>query len=256
MREVRLQRIHEAVIEHGAVQVPRLATEFHVSEETVRRDLDRLGELGLVVRTRGGAVAPGTSRTERDLRSRAQEHRAEKRAIARAVVEQLVSDGISVALDTGTTTLEIARLLRLRPVTVVTNSLQAINELAGSSATLIVLGGTFRSASMSVVGAMTERNARQLHCDLALISAPAMTAEHGPMDTDLESIEIKREFVRHARRSYAVIDHTKLGRTAFATICDSTQLAGLVTGDGAAAADLAAFRELGLDIIMGTRTDA
>ncbi len=256
MREVRLQQLREAVVERGTVSVPRLAVEFQVSEETIRRDLDRLGELGLVVRTRGGAAAPGTSLTERDLRVRAQEHLREKRAIARAVVDRLVNTGISIGLDSGSTTLEIARLLRPCRVTVVTNSLPAINELAGSEATLIILGGTFRSQSMSAVGAMTERAVEQLHCDLALISAPAMTADYGPMDTDLESIEIKRALVRRARRSYAVVDHSKLGRTAFSTICEPTALAGLVTDDGATDAQLDTFRALGLDVITGTRTDA
>jgi DeoR/GlpR family transcriptional regulator of sugar metabolism len=256
MREIRLQRVREAVVEHGSVQVPRLAAEYDVSEETIRRDLDRLAQLGLVVRTRGGAVAPGTSLTERDLQIRAQENREEKRAIARAVVERLVSDGISIGLDTGSTTLEIARLLRGRNVTVVTNSLPAINELAGADVTLVVLGGTFQPRSMSVVGAMTQRSADQLHCDLALISAPAMTAEHGPMDTDLEAIEIKRAFIRRASRTYAVVDRTKLGRTAFSTICEPTDLTGLVTDDGADPAMLDAFRALGLDVITGGRTHA
>jgi DeoR/GlpR family transcriptional regulator of sugar metabolism len=256
MREVRLQKLRDAVVERGTVKVPRLATEFGVSEETIRRDLDRLSEVGLVVRTRGGAVAPGSSLTERDLQVRAQEHRAEKRAIARAAVDALVSDGISIALDTGSTTLEIARLLRTRKVTVVTNSLPAINELAGSEATLVILGGTFRARSMSVVGAMTERAADLLHCDLALISAPAMTVEHGPMDTDLEAIEIKRAFLRRARRRYAVVDHSKLGQTAFATICESHELTGLVTDDAAEPEVLEAFRGLGLDVITGIYADA
>jgi DeoR/GlpR family transcriptional regulator of sugar metabolism len=256
MREVRLQQLHDAVVERGTVQVPRLATQFGVSQETIRRDLDHLAQLGLVVRTRGGAVAPGSSLTERDLHLRAQENRLEKRAIARAVVDRLVTDGISIGLDGGSTTLEIARALRNRRVTVVTNSLSAINELAGTDATLVVLGGTFRARSMSVVGAMTERAADQLHCDLALISAPAMTVEQGPMDTDLEGIEVNRAFIRRAHRTYAVVDHTKLGRTAFATICEPTDLSGLVTDDGADVSALEAFRALGLDVIIGTRNDA
>jgi DeoR/GlpR family transcriptional regulator of sugar metabolism len=232
MREVRLQRLHEAVVEHGSVQVPRLAADFDVSQETIRRDLDRLAHLGLVIRTRGGAIAPGSSLTERDLQIRARENRQEKRAIARVVVERLVSDGISIGLDSGSTTLEIARALRGRSVTVVTNSLPAINELAGTDATVVVLGGTFQARSMSVVGAMTERAA------------------------DLEAIEVKRAFIRRASRAYAVVDHTKLGRTAFSTICESTELSGLVTDDGADPAILEAFRGLGLDVLIGTRTDA
>lgn len=256
MREVRLQRLHEEIVERGSVQITQLAGAYQVSAETIRRDLDRLTDLGLVIRTRGGAVAPGSSLTERDLNVRAREQRSEKRAIARAVADHLIADGISIALDAGSTTLEIARLLRTRRVTVVTNSLLAVNELAGSDVTLVVLGGTFRARSMSVVGAMTERAADQFHCDLALISAPAITVDQGPMDTDLEAIEIKRAFIRRAQRVYAVLDHTKLGRTAFNTICEPGQLTGLVTDEGADPAILQAFRALGLEVITGARGHA
>ena len=253
MREVRLRQLHEDVVRQGSVQVPVLARQHAVSEETIRRDLDRLASLGLVVRTRGGALAPGTSLTELDVHVRAREHRAEKLAVARAVVERLVVNGTSVALDTGSTVLEIARALRGRQVTVVTNSLPVVNELAGTGCSLVVLGGSLRTRSLATVGPMAETGAEQFHCDLAIISAPAMTPELGPMDTDLEAIEIKRTFIRRARKTYVALDHSKLGRTAFSKICETTELTGLVTDDGADPDILDAFRALGLDVIVGTR---
>lgn len=256
MRELRLRQVREAVVERGSVQVPDLARTLGVSDETIRRDLDRLAGLGLVVRTRGGALAPGSSLRERDVTERAQEHRAEKRAIARAVVDELVTDGISIALDTGSTCLEIARELRGRRVTVVTSSLLVINALAGAECSVVILGGMYRPASASTVGPVAERQADQFHCDLALISAPAMTAAHGPMDTDLETIEIKRVLVARATRAYAVLDHSKLGRTAFSTICPTSDLAGLVTDDRASAEVLEPFRALGLEIITGNSSNA
>lgn len=255
MREVRLRQLHEDIVRNGAAQVPALARQHGVSEETIRRDLDRLAQLGLVVRTRGGAVAPGSSLTELDFHVRAQERRAEKRAIACAVADQLISDGTSVALDTGSTVLEIARALRGRRVTVVTSSLPVINELAGTECSVVMLGGSLRTRSLSTVGPIAEQNAEQFHCDLALISAPAITAELGMMDTDLEAIAIKRTLIRRASRTYAVLDHTKLSRTAFSTICAATDLTGLVTDDKADPAVLDAFRALGLDVIVGKPVD-
>jgi len=252
MREVRLRRVREAVVEHGSVLVPDLARTFGVSDETIRRDLDRLADLGLVVRTRGGALAPGSSLTERDVTERAEEHRAEKRAIARAVVERLVEEGTSIALDTGSTCLEIARELRARRVTVITSSLLVINALAGSECTVVILGGVYRPRSASTVGPVAERQAEKFHCDLALISGPAMTSQHGLMDTDLEAIEVKRVLVAQATHAYAVLDHSKLGRTAFSTICRPEDLTGLVTDDRAEPELLDTFRTLGLEIITGT----
>lgn len=254
LREVRLRQLHEDVVRKGSVQIPALARDHEVSEETIRRDLGRLADLGLIVRTRGGAVAPGSSLTELDIHLRAQEHRAEKRAIARVVVEQLVKDGTSIALDTGSTVLEVARALRGRQVTVVTSSVPVVNALVGTQCSVVVLGGSVRARSLSTVGPMAERAAEQFHCDLALVSAPAMTPELGPMDTDLETIEIKRALIRGADRVYAVLDHSKLGRTAFSTICPIHELTGLVTDDGADPAILSAFQAAGLEIILGKRT--
>src|SRR6266536_6634321 len=111
MREARLRDIHEYVLRNGSADVRSLRERLRVSGETVRRDLDELASLGLVRRTRGGVAAPGTTLTEFPYHVRQQEHRKEKRAIARTVVERLVDAGTSVALDSGSTTLEIARAL-------------------------------------------------------------------------------------------------------------------------------------------------
>ena len=100
---------------------------------------------------------------------------------------------------------------------------------------------------------MAENGAEQFHCDLAIISAPAMTPELGPMDTDREAYEIKRTYISRARKSSVALDHSKLGRTAFSKICETTELTGLVTDDGADPDILDAFRALGLDVIVGKR---
>jgi len=83
-----------------------------------------------------------------------------------------------------------------------------------------------------------------------------MTIEQGLMDTDLEAIEVKRAFIRRARRAYAVVDHTKLGLTAFSTICEPAALTGLVTDDRADPDIIEAFRATGLDVIVAARADA
>jgi DeoR/GlpR family transcriptional regulator of sugar metabolism len=237
------------------VSIATLQRELRVSEETVRRDLDQLATLGLVVRRRGGAMAPGSSLTEHAYQVRQAENRREKRAIARAVADRLVTPGISIALDAGSTSLEVARRLRGTRVTIVTHSLPVVMELLHSDCTVMVLGGLARGKSASVIGPMAERSAGEFHCDLAIISAPAITPDTGPMDTDLEEIEIKRSYIRQSARAFCVADHTKLGRTAFSTICRCADLRGLVTDDGAEPAQLAAFRDLGLEVVVGSRGD-
>jgi DeoR/GlpR family transcriptional regulator of sugar metabolism len=252
-REARLRDIREFVLRDGSVRVRALSEHLRLSEETVRRDLDELASLGLVRRTHGGAAAPGSSLTEFPYQVRQQANRREKRAIARAAVDTIVERGTAVALDSGSTTLEIARALRGAGVTVVTNSLPVISELVGSDCSVVVVGGVARARSLSLIGPLAHRAAAEFHCDVAFVSAPAITAETGPMDTDLEEIEAKQALLRNAVRRYVAVDHTKFGRTAFSRICDLADLTGIVTDDGAGTAVLQPFREQGLDVVVGRR---
>jgi len=253
MRQTRLRQIHDLVLESGSARVSALSTTLKVSEETIRRDLDELASFGLVRRIRGGAAAPGTTLTEYPYQVRQQENRREKRAIARVVVDTIITPGSAVALDAGSTTLEIARALRGTGVTVVTNSLPILSELIGSNCSVVAVGGVARARSRSLVGPLAERGVRDFYCDFAFVSAPAINATNGPMDTDLEEIEVKRCMVRQSTRAYAVVDHTKLGRTAFSTICSSSELTGVVTDDGADEGLLSEFRELGLEVVVARR---
>jgi DeoR/GlpR family transcriptional regulator of sugar metabolism len=252
MRELRLRKLQETVLREGSVEVDSIAQELDVSRETIRRDLTALASRGLVRRTRGGATAPGGSLTELDLSIRSVEHHAAKVAIARYVATCLIDDGTSVALDTGTTTLEIARALRGRKVTVVTPSLPVISELAGTDTAVLVIGGALRGRSLGTIGPIAEQTARQFQCDLAFISAPAMNADFGLMDTDLDGVAVKQCLLQRAAQAYAVLDHTKLGRTAFIAVCGVRSLTGIVTDDGADPVELAEYRSAGLEVHEAT----
>lgn len=250
MRELRLKRLHEEIVRNGSFRVEDGARHLSVSPETIRRDLEQLSRLGLVVRTRGGAVAPRVALTEVHFNLRQREHAAQKSAIARAVVDGLIANESSVALDTGSTTLEVARLLHTRRLNVVTNSLPIVEELAASDCTVLMLGGVVRERSMSTVGPLTEAGAREFHCDLALLSAPAISVDLGLMDTDVEAVAAKQALMRNATKRYAVLDHSKFGRTAFTTICPLDELTGIVTDTGLEPRILDEYREAGLDVIL------
>jgi DeoR family fructose operon transcriptional repressor len=249
VRELRLRKLQETILRNGSVEVEAIAQELDVSRETIRRDLAALAGQGLVQRTRGGATAPGGSLTELDLAIRSAEHQPAKAAIARYIAGHMIADGTSVALDTGTTTAEIARALRGRRVTVVTSSLPVINELAGTETAVMVVGGLLRRRSLGMVGPVADHTARQFHCDLALISGPAIHPDHGLMDTDLDGVAVKRALLEQADQVYAVVDHTKLGRTAFTSVCPLSALTGLVTDDEADPAVLREYTELGMAVL-------
>lgn len=234
----------------GSVEVDSIAQELDVSRETIRRDLSTLAGQGLVRRTRGGATAPGGSLIELDLTVRSAEHQREKQAIARFIASEVVQDGTSVALDTGTTTTEIARALRGRKITVVTASLPVINELAGTDTAVIVVGGLLRGRSLGMIGPIAENTSQQFQCDLAFISGPAIRPDIGLMDTDLDGVAVKQRLLANAIRGYAVLDHTKLDRTAFTTVCHLDALTGLITDADAPAEVLRAFSLAGLEVLQ------
>ena len=255
MRELRLRKLQETILRNGSVEVDSIAQELDVSRETIRRDLAALAGQGLVQRTRGGATAPGGSLTELDLTVRSTEHHAAKAAIARYVATHLVEDGTSIALDTGTTTVEIARALRGRKITVVTPSLPVINELAGTETAVLVIGGLLRGRSLGMVGPVADQTARQFHCDQAFISGPAIHPDLGLMDTDLDGVAVKRALLAQASEVYAVLDHTKLGRSAFTTVCPLSELTGLITDDGASPASRNQYAERDLQVFTAPVTE-
>src|SRR5687767_5069342 len=120
--EERRQRVLDLVSQRGFVSLADLALTIQVSESTIRRDLDHWHSQGSIRRTHGGAIFVGNGSELPALEDRATKQHEEKRAVARAAAERM-SDGDAILLDGGTTTLEVARLLVGRKMTIVTNSL-------------------------------------------------------------------------------------------------------------------------------------
>jgi DeoR/GlpR family transcriptional regulator of sugar metabolism len=250
MRAVRLESLRELIESRGAVNVEEAAVTLQVSKETIRRDMGELAARGLVNRTRGGAAAVGSSLTERDLDQRGLRNHPEKAAIGQYIATHLVHDGMSVALDGGTTTLEVARALAGRDVTVVTSSIPVLTELAHTATTVTVLGGELRSRSMTVAGPFAADMMAQLHTDLAIISGPAISARDGLMDSYADGVALKRIMVHNADATYAAIDSSKIGQRSFVTVCGLTELDAIVTDSNVSAEDLATFEDSPIEIFI------
>jgi DeoR/GlpR family transcriptional regulator of sugar metabolism len=139
---------------------------------------------------------------------------------------------------------------------VVTSSLPVINELAGTETSVMVVGGLLRRRSLGMVGPVADHTARQFHCDVTLLSGAAIHPDHGLMETDLDGVAVKRALLEQADQVYAVLDHTKLGRTAFTPVCPLSALTGLITDDEADPAVLAEYTEQGLAVITAPAAPA
>ncbi len=198
-------------VRDGSGGIAELAEEFGVSESTIRRDLASLADAGHVVRTYGGALD-----TERSPHEKDREHAAAKDAIAREAAT-LVQDGEVVLLDAGTTTGRLARQLAHREgLTVVTNGVTAIRELAGfAGIDLIVLGGRLRHRDEAILGESVLAQLRHISPDRVFLGADGVVAERGLCCPSLEQSVVKHAMLHAGGQAYVLADHTKLGQAPF-----------------------------------------
>lgn len=197
--------------------VKDLAEALGVSEMTIRRDLAVLASRGLVERVFGGAQLLEQSGREQQYSQRLYQHQAAKEFIAHRA-KQMVFEGDTVALDASTTAVYLARELRGRKITVVTNSLLVAQAVADSNTQLIVLGGLFRSVAQSLVGPMTEANLQGLHVDKTFFSTKGVTAKAGFTDSHMAEVAVKRLLINAASQKIALVDGSKFGHTALHTV--------------------------------------
>ncbi|MFE2881083.1 DeoR/GlpR family DNA-binding transcription regulator [Streptomyces sp. NPDC059272] len=238
--------IAQAVREAGRITVQELADLTGASEMTIRRDLDTLAAQGVLERVRGGARTLLLRGEEPPFALRAHEGVEAKRRIA-AGVSALIADGETVLLDSGTTCLEIAHLLRRRPVTVMPLSLQAVHVFGETPgpATLMVPGGQPRAAEGALTGPLTLASLAALRFDTAVIGCCGLSAAQGLTAYDLDDAAVKKAAIAVARRIVVATDSTKLGHTAYAHVGPSTLLHTVVTDSAAPADEIAALEDTG-----------
>lgn len=216
-----------------------LAERFAVSRITIRRDLARLEEQGLIVKTHGGAVAIGAkTHAEVRLSERERLFQKEKQRIGECAAA-LVQKGQTVILDEGSTCLAVARQLRGHSdITVITNGVRVAAELVGAAGvTLVVIGGVCNHESAMLYGPETERAYQALHADLYFMGIDAFSSEHGIMDGNYLQVSLKQAKAAVSRRVIGVAHQAKFGRLAFAHVGPLHMLQGLVT-DGPVAKEL------------------
>ena len=227
--EERRERIVWVVNARGRVRIGELAREVAASEPTVRKDLALLERAGLLRRTHGGALAlhpPG----ERSFSDRLGSDAEAKTAIARACID-LVADGDSVYLDSGTTTLRIAELLTARNVNALTNGIAVAAALAEKPTVRhTLLGGVLRPSAGAVAGALAVENIGRFSVGTAFIGVTGLTAD-GISDADINEAQLKTAVLARARRAVVPVDPTKFGISGFALIAPLDSVDTVVTVD-------------------------
>jgi len=253
---IRRERMLEFITDRQFVRVSELSDVFGISGVTVRADLDALDSSNVVRRVRGGAMARTQGiNPERSFEESLSASSAEKALIGRAAAA-LVTSGMSVIIDVGTTTTAIARALVARTdlgqVTVITNGLNIALELEGArpGVTVIVTGGTLRRLQHSLVDPMASLLLERLHADLAFIGCNGVDVVRGVTNINLPETEIKRRMIASAERPVVVADGSKLGQTHLIRIADLSEIGSIMTGPSARADVVAELRRAGTDVIQ------
>src|ERR1700684_155420 len=238
--------IAQAVKDSGSATVAELAELTGASEMTIRRDLDTLAVQGVLERSRGGARTLLRRGEEPPFALRAHEAVDAKRRIA-AEVSLLIADGETVLLDSGTTCLEVARLLHGRQVTVMPLSLQAIHALSDAPAptALMVPGGRPRHGEGALTGPLTLASLAALRFDTAVLGCCGLSAAEGLTAYDLDDAAVKKAIITSTRRIIAATDGSKLGRTAHAYVGPAALVHTLVTDTTAPDDEVAALEGTG-----------
>ncbi len=243
----RLARIRERFASEAGVSVADLAREFGVSEMTIRRDLSQLEGQSHIHRTHGGAVLTGRMLLEFDYRDRREANRDAKQAIAREA-RKLVKPGQRLILDNGTTTLELACLLRDgENLTVITPSLAVASELLDAPGVeVILLGGVIRRGSPDLTGPVTEHCLELFSADITFQGTDGIGLDGKLYNADLRLARVEKHMRRIARRSVVLADHTKIGRTALACSGKLSDIDTLITDRAASAEAIRRLSKLGV----------
>ncbi len=251
LTEERRRAILEIVNQQGRVIISELSRRFCVSTVTVRGDVKALCDRELLVRSHGGAIRRNDVVADSPLDVKAGRHHDEKVRIGRAAAA-LLKEGQVILLDSGTTTLEIARAVAERKlhITVVTNALHIATELAPApQISLIMVGGILRQISRSFVGPQAQKMLADIHVDHLFLGVDGLEPELGPSTPDVLEAETNAAMVRSARQVTVVTDSSKIGRRSLSTIAPISSIHRIVTDSAIQPEHRALFEAKGIEVI-------
>lgn len=247
----RLAAVLDVLQHNGVGRITDLAEQLGVSTMTIRRDLEKLEQQGLIRRIFGGAVLERGPVTEPPLASRKPEHEVEKMAIG-AAAARLIQPGDKVILDAGSSTLCLAKHLHgIQDITLVTHSLPILWELADETGIQVVaLGGEFNHQQKYYYGPLAEYALRQMRIDKVFLGIHGVQAEHGLSEMTFTDIPLKRLFMNISRQIIVLADSSKIGVASFFRLCPISEVHTIVTDVGANPAEVAKLEGIGVQVIL------
>ncbi|MCK0473073.1 DeoR/GlpR family DNA-binding transcription regulator [Halalkalibacter sp. APA_J-10(15)] len=245
----RHEKITALVNERGSIRVTELSQLFNVTEETIRRDLERLENEGKLRRSHGGAISMKTNQIEAPYFEREIRNVKEKTNVAKAALEY-VNEHDRIILDASTTAWYMAKLLPNMALTVVTNSLKVTMELAQhDKVTVISLGGTLLPRSLSFVGPVSTDSLEHYHVNKAFLSCQGIHHDRGISDSNELQAIVKKKMMEISDETFLLADYSKFGVQAFARIGSLESVQMIITDHNTSDDQLTRFKDLPLSII-------
>jgi len=228
--ENRRAKILKIITDNGEVKIADLSKVLGTSEVSIRRDLIELEEAGLLKRTQGGAISTVKLIQEQSFKEKMNKNLEKKQRIASEAVK-MIEKGDTIILDSGTTVLQLARMIKNpQELTVVTPSLPVVEELrAYSGINLTLVGGMYNPVYQSLVGPLTVRNISQFYVNKAFIGVDGLSISHGLTTTTILQAEVVQAIIKAAREVIVVADSSKIGKVGFTSIAPLTKVHKLIT---------------------------
>lgn len=251
MAEERRIQIIQILRKAGRVKVNELASQFNTSAVTIRNDLNDLAQRGLVQRSHGGAMLPDAILRESPVQERLKAHADEKCRIG-AIAATMIHDSETIILDSGTTTLEIARKIKNKKgLHIITNGINIAAELLDArDCEVFIVGGTVRGESASISGRFAEEMFDQFSADKLFLSGAGCDLEFGVSGANLEETMVNRAMLRIAREIILVADASKFSRRSMSRIAPFSEIDTVISDKSLSEDIQTKLRSSGCNLIL------
>jgi DeoR/GlpR family transcriptional regulator of sugar metabolism len=249
----RREKIHELLLEDGTAKVLDLARLFKVTEVTIRQDLEKLENDGLIIREHGGAYLKNIKDQVQTFSLTYQENMDKKELIAAKCVE-FIESGDTIILDSGSTTTEVAKKLKgIKNLTVITNALNIALLLgAEPGIEVIVTGGEFKPPTLSLTGQKAADFFKNLYVQKLFLATSGISLKAGLTYPSISDLVVKKAMIDSAETTYLVADSTKMGKASLASLGALSLIDFIITDDGIEEKHKQVFKDNEIELIIAT----
>lgn len=250
LNEERRQKIQEILSQRKRILVKEVSEAFNTSEVTIRKDLEALEKRGILSRVHGGAIVKEQSVPDLALTEKERIHPREKQRIAEAAA-RMIEPGDVIILDSGSTTTQIARLIKFKKgIKVITNAVNIASELAASGNEVILTGGFLRENSFSLVGPIAEDALRHMSADKFFLGVDGIHFDYGLTTPNLMEGRVNQFMLRIAHEVILVADSSKFGKRSMSVIARVQDVHKIITDKNIREEDLAKLTKLGVEALL------